>query len=133
MKSKGNIEFNATLKQINIVYKTSNKTNYYKVSYEQLVAISEKFNWVHELDECKDDQPFLETLELDKGIIDYEALYKEKCNELDELKKQLEEMKRQNLPSSSETQSRLGSKASGKTSKAKSKSVSKITIDFNEN
>ena len=87
MKSKGKIEFNATLKQINIVYKTSNKTNYYKVSYEELVAISEKFNWVHELDEYKDDQPFLETLELDKGIIDYEALYKQQSQELADLKK----------------------------------------------
>jgi hypothetical protein len=63
--------------------------------------------------------------------IDYQSLYKEKCKELDELKKELEEMKRQNMPSSSETQSRLGSKASGKT--PKSKSVSKLTIDFNEN
>ena len=72
----------------------------------------------------------------DKDIevkIDYEKLYKEQSQELADLKKQLEEMKRQNMPSSSETQSRLGSKASGKTSKAKSKSVSKLTIDFNEN
>lgn len=50
-KIKGKIDFNATLKNIAIIPKPSNGSNYYTCTYESLREMADKFHWVHELDE----------------------------------------------------------------------------------
>ena len=55
-KKKGKIDFNSKLEEINIKYYGSSNKNYYKVSYEDLKAISDKFHWVHALDEIEEPQ-----------------------------------------------------------------------------
>lgn len=55
LKAKKKIEFNKTLEDIGIKYKSSNCQNVYKVSYEELKVIADKFHWIHELDEYKKD------------------------------------------------------------------------------
>ena len=50
-KIKNQIDFNNSLSDIINKWKKSNGQNLYKVSYEDLKLISDKFHWVHELDE----------------------------------------------------------------------------------
>jgi hypothetical protein len=88
-KPKTKIDFNNTLKNINIDYYKSNGTNYYKVSLEQLTDISNKFNWVHDLDEYKQDK---QENNLDRDFIDYEELYKKQTDEIHDLKEQIKKL-----------------------------------------
>lgn len=50
-KQHGKIDFNTKLSSVDIKYYKSNGTHKYKKTYEELEAISKKFNWIHELDE----------------------------------------------------------------------------------
>ena len=52
---KGLIEFNKSLSNIGINYYPSSGKNYYKMEYNKLKEISDKFNWVHDLDEIDED------------------------------------------------------------------------------
>jgi len=86
-KPKTKIDFNIALKNINIEYYKSNGTNYYKISLEQLIEISNKFNWVHDLDEFKQESS------LDKDVfVDYEQLYKKQTDEINDLKEQIKKL-----------------------------------------
>jgi len=86
-KPKTKIDFNIALKNINIEYYKSNGTNYYKISLEQLTEISNKFNWVHDLDEFKQESS------LDKDVfVDYEQLYKKQTDEINDLKEQIKKL-----------------------------------------
>ncbi len=51
IKYKNKIDFNTTMKNIGIQYYSSSGEKVYKVTFETLNAISDKFHWVHELDE----------------------------------------------------------------------------------
>ena len=55
LKTKSKIDFNNTLKDIGINHKPSNCQNVYKVTYDELIKISDKFHWVHELDEYRNN------------------------------------------------------------------------------
>ena len=75
------------MKNINIEYYKSNGTNYYKIPLEQLTEISNKFNWVHDLDEYKQESS------LDKDVFaDYEELYKKQTDEINDLKEQIKKL-----------------------------------------
>ena len=50
-KIKNKIDFNNSMSDVNIKCKKSHGQNVYNVSYTELKAISDKFHWVHELDE----------------------------------------------------------------------------------
>ena len=50
-KAKNKIDFKNTLTNVNIQCKKSNGQHIYKVNYDTLKKVSDKFNWVHELDE----------------------------------------------------------------------------------
>ena len=52
-KIKSKIDFNSSLKNIGIIYYKSNGVNYYKISKSDLKNISDKFHWVHDLDEVE--------------------------------------------------------------------------------
>jgi hypothetical protein len=54
-KLKNKIDFNNALSDINIKWKKSNGQNVYQISYEELSKIADKFHWVHELDEFRDN------------------------------------------------------------------------------
>ena len=86
-KPKTKIDFNSALKNIGINYSKSDKTNYYKIPLEQLTEISNKFNWVHDLDEYKQESS------LDKDVFaDYEELYKKQTDEINDLKEQIKKL-----------------------------------------
>ena len=83
-KPKTKIDFNIALKNINIDYYKSNGTNYYKISLDELTEISNKFNWVHDLDEYQHD-----ILPSESVHKDYEPLYLNALNEIEHLKEQI--------------------------------------------
>jgi hypothetical protein len=59
IKFKNKIDFNNVLADVNIKWKKSNGQNVYNITYEELNKISNKFHWVHELDEyrnCENDE-----------------------------------------------------------------------------
>jgi hypothetical protein len=59
IKFKNKIDFNNLLSDVNIKWKKSNGQNVYNITYEELNKISNKFHWVHELDEyrnCENDE-----------------------------------------------------------------------------
>ena len=93
-KPKTKIDFNNSLKNININYYKSNGTNYYKILLNDLIELSNKFNWVHDLDEYKQD------ISLDAGVfIDFEELYKTSLDDINDLKEQIKELlSKQSLP-----------------------------------
>ena len=64
LKPHSKIDFNNSLRNININYFKSNKGNYYKVTLEFLQQIADRFHWIHDLDEFDD------TDSLDKDIVD---------------------------------------------------------------
>ena len=70
-KLKTKIDFNNALSDINIKWKKSNGQNVYQIKYDDLKVISDKFHWVHELDEIKCDND-------DENDIDNDKL-KNKC------------------------------------------------------
>jgi hypothetical protein len=53
IKFKNKIDFNNLLSDVNIKWKKSNGQNVYNITYEELNKISNKFHWVHELDEYR--------------------------------------------------------------------------------
>jgi hypothetical protein len=53
IKFKNKIDFNNVLADVNIKWKKSNGQNVYNITYEELNKISNKFHWVHELDEYR--------------------------------------------------------------------------------
>ena len=55
IKPHNKIDFNTFMTNINITYYKSNSSNKYKISFEDLHIIAKKSNWIHELDEFKDD------------------------------------------------------------------------------
>ena len=63
-KPKNKIEFKNTLKNVNIDCYKSNSSHIYNYTYQQLKEISDKFHWIHELDEDVDE-------DLDENPIDY--------------------------------------------------------------
>jgi hypothetical protein len=76
-KIKTKIDFNNSLKNIGINSYKSNGSNYYKVSISELKAISNKFHWIHDLDDVEEkpiSKPKVKILskavkELDIGLI----------------------------------------------------------------
>lgn len=87
-KPKGKIDFNNMLKNIGIEYSKSHGQNIYKVTMEELKQISNKFNWVHELDEMKEEtETTNNNPELDGK--DFKTLYEELLKENQKLKEQL--------------------------------------------
>jgi hypothetical protein len=58
-KIKSKIDFNTSLKNIGFNYYKSNGVNFYKISKNELKTISDKFHWVHDLDEI--EQPIQST------------------------------------------------------------------------
>lgn len=55
LKSKNKIDFNKMLEDVNILRHKSNSHHFYRESYESLKALSDKFHWVHSLDEVSID------------------------------------------------------------------------------
>ena len=60
-KIKTKIDFNNSLKNIGINYYKSNGANYYKVLISEFKTISNKFHWIHDLDDVKiiEEKPIL--------------------------------------------------------------------------
>ena len=83
LKAKEKMDFNRTLKDIQIVYKHSGSKNYYKVSKELLAEIANKNKWICDLDEYEDE------------IKDEDEEENEYKQENIELKKQIEMLKKQ--------------------------------------
>lgn len=92
LKPKNKIDFNTTLSNIGIKWKPSNCQNVYKVSYEELKAIADKFHWIHELDEYKkdntdeedepiDDKAVVVRVEEHKKIVDTKNTHIDKLTE----------------------------------------------------
>lgn len=80
LKTKGKIEFNNALGDIGIKYKPSNSQNVYKVTYDELKQISDKFHWVHKLDEYKskenDDEDYDSGIDKSEKAVDVKLLRK---------------------------------------------------------
>lgn len=79
IKAKDKIEFNKTLKNVGIECYKSNSCHKFNVSYDQLLEISNKYHWVHNLElDTNDDEN--KSSPLDNGLepeIDYKKLYEE--------------------------------------------------------
>ncbi len=107
IKPKNKIDFNKSLKDLGIEYKKSNGNNYYVLSLDELNNISQKFKWVHELDEYYNDNNVFDDnkkasldndVKLDDEVkIDYEALYKQQLVKIKELETQIKEMKKKQV------------------------------------
>ena len=95
-KAYGKIDFNKKLKEISInYYKTNGGTmNRYKVSHDDLLKISTKFKWVHDLDEFKKPTESFKTELLDQGLEDeYKHKYEASQKQIQELERIIEELK----------------------------------------
>ena len=92
IKAHHKIDFNKSLKTIGIVYYVCNSTNKYKVSYEDLLKIGNKFHWIHSLDEFVKSDVELTTQKTIKDNTDENIKSIKEENE--KLKKQLEEYKK---------------------------------------
>jgi len=91
-KPKGKIEFNKTLDNIQIKYFKSGSKNYYQISKEELKAISDKFKWVHALDEYNEEP---EINPFDYGIEEPEYKFGKRKNIINELEDQIILLKQQ--------------------------------------
>ena len=67
-KPKNKIEFKNTLKNVNIDCYKSNSKHIYNYTYQQLKEISDKYHWIHELDEDVDEDEDLDENPIDYGI-----------------------------------------------------------------
>ncbi len=54
-------------------FKKLKKSNYYTVSYVDLLAIANKRHWIHELDELDDKKG--EKIQSNKNPIDHDVIY----------------------------------------------------------
>jgi hypothetical protein len=52
-KIKHKIDFCRLLEEVGLVRRKDDTIYFYDISYEQLKNISDKFHWVHELDEAE--------------------------------------------------------------------------------
>ena len=50
LRIKSKIDFNTSFKNIGIIYFKSNGANYYKITLSELLSISNKYHWIHDLD-----------------------------------------------------------------------------------
>lgn len=91
-KPHGKIEFNNKLESINIKYYKSHGVNKFKVSYEDIKAISEKFNWIHSLDEFEPD--FIDD-DNDDEPIGYKTKYERSQETITQLQNQIKELQDQ--------------------------------------
>jgi phage/plasmid-associated DNA primase len=55
-KPKGKIEFNKSLENVGIRHKNSNGAFRYHTSLKELLEISQRFHWIHELDEFDEEE-----------------------------------------------------------------------------
>lgn len=71
LKPKHKVDFNKTLEDVGITRKKDNAIKFYRITYEELNKISEKFHWVHDLDEVEeveeDDNSMFESV-IDKSV-----------------------------------------------------------------
>jgi len=77
------IDFNKKMKEINILHYVSSSKNKYKVPYETLLAVAEKFHWIHTLDEFENN----EVQQMENGT---EEIIRKQALEIEALKKQLD-------------------------------------------
>ena len=81
------IQFNSKLAEINILHKKSHGVCKYKVSYEELKALADKYHWIHELDEFKPDE------EVQAFDDDFESIIKQQKEEIRLLKLEIASLK----------------------------------------
>ncbi len=89
LKVKSKIDFNNTLSDVGIKWKKSNGQNVYKVTLDELINLSNKFHWVHELDEYNEENDDCDEYEngIDKSdkSINVKLLLEEKIELLEDV------------------------------------------------
>jgi predicted RNase H-like nuclease (RuvC/YqgF family) len=68
-KIKHKINFCRLLEEVGLIRRKDDTIYFYDISYEQLKSISDKFHWVHELDEAEKEQCFFDEQESDNESI----------------------------------------------------------------
>lgn len=95
-KTKGKIDFNKTLDDIGIKYYGSSNKNIYNIEYSELLVISKKYKWIHELDEFNPEEDNDDNEIYGFGKSEIIKKYEEQKKELEALKLQLEELEKKN-------------------------------------
>jgi hypothetical protein len=96
-KAYGKIDFNKKLREIGIDYYKTNggMLNRFKVSFDDLMIIANKFKWIHDLDEFSKSKVPINTDKLDNGLDDeYKSKYESSQKQIQELERQIEELKK---------------------------------------
>jgi len=85
-------KFTTKLKEVNIDFRKSGGVYKYNMKYHDLKAISDKYHWVHELDEFVDDD---EPQEPEQVEDEKDKIIKNQESEIELLKAEIEKLKRQ--------------------------------------
>ena len=102
-KPYGKIDFNKKLKEVDINYYKTNggMLNRYKISHEDLMKIAKKFKWIHDLDEFSKSNDTINTYKLDNGLDeDFKKKYEASQKQIQELERQIEDLKKHNIEKS---------------------------------